>query len=383
MTPTDPQHEDVWSGNAWSWTEATPVSVPATLDFSARPADTVSGIVEEYGEPVAGAPVSAYPSSNPDATPKSAMTDANGAYSIKLATTAYSGQTYKIRTITQGGTTRWYGRASGNPGDATEVQAALTAEMLYYIFEQQFTTDTVTLGQIDSNIAWVLGDPAPGTSEVRVGVADNVSSNDSVCLSARTWDGRYWGIANIAAGDGAGTWYFPNTVTNPLANCTAAMIKTGLRGGWGQTTPPPQFDTFAEADPVDSPETVNPDIDPPAAKINAYMALNAENSAYAGTAQYSTDTATLSTIEPTITWTLGAPSPGTDEVRVGVATNVSPNDSTCVTGRSSTGVYWAIGSVRNGAETGVYYFKSPASDPLSVCTVAAIIAGNPGDFPLT
>lgn len=103
-------HEDIWYSGAMGYGEASPVTTPATANFSLRPAATLSGSVFQLGSLLPGAYVSAYPSCG-CTSPKNAIADSSGNYSIKVPTTASSGYQYRIRAIPPSGQTRWYSDA--------------------------------------------------------------------------------------------------------------------------------------------------------------------------------------------------------------------------------------------------------------------------------
>jgi hypothetical protein len=121
------------------------------------------------------------------------------------------------------------------------------------------------------------------------------------------------------------------------------------------------------------------DIDPPAAQSNVLKAAAAQWEYYFDNSAFTTDTAALSLLEPSIDWTLADPIPGTDQVRVAAAQD-APDDAYCVTARDSSGRYWAVGKVATDSD---YRFFHSASDPLPTCSLDPIRAGSWEGFPRT
>lgn len=117
-------HEDIWYSSSQGFSEASPVSPPQTLNFSLRPAAQVAGWVTQNGSLLPGAYVSAYTSCGCQ-SPKNAITDASGNYSIKVVSSASSGYQYRIRARPPTGQTRWYSVAS-SIFDADDVTAPST-----------------------------------------------------------------------------------------------------------------------------------------------------------------------------------------------------------------------------------------------------------------
>lgn len=121
LVQAPPGYEDLWYDGASGFGEATAVAAPATANFSLRPAGTISGNVTQLGIPQPGALVSVYTTCG-CTSPKNAVTDASGNYSVKVTTTAASGWQYMVRVAPPAGQTRWYQDAV-DFGSATPVSA--------------------------------------------------------------------------------------------------------------------------------------------------------------------------------------------------------------------------------------------------------------------
>lgn len=113
--------EDLWYASAPGFAEASAVATPATADFSLREGALITGAITQSGVGLSGAYVSAFEACG-CRSPKNAISGVSGAYSIKVASTAASGLTYKVRAIPPVGQRSWY---AGSPtfGGAAEVAA--------------------------------------------------------------------------------------------------------------------------------------------------------------------------------------------------------------------------------------------------------------------
>lgn len=110
MTPSDPSHEDLWSDGSWNWGESTPVTSPATVNFSPRSAGLIAGTASTLGTPTADYYVTAY-TSDGSRNAASAVSDPSGGYALKVASSAASGWQYKVRFVPPSGlqsSARWY-----------------------------------------------------------------------------------------------------------------------------------------------------------------------------------------------------------------------------------------------------------------------------------
>ena len=79
------------------------------------------------------------------------------------------------------------------------------------------------------------------------------------------------------------------------------------------------------------------------AQSNVRNALTAEKTSYTDTQQYSATSATLTAIEPSLTYVTGAtlPAKGTHEVYVGVGQTTVPGDTVVIGAQSASGkCYW-------------------------------------------
>ena len=106
-----------------------------------------------------------------------------------------------------------------------------------------------------------------------------------------------------------------------------------------------------------------------AAKSDLRNALTAEKTSYTDTQAYTTTTATLLAIEPSLKWN---PAAGVQGPTVSVGNVVAtPADSNvvCITETSKSGTQFSIADVAVGASAGTYYNKGACST--TVATVAA------------
>lgn len=126
MTPVDASHESLWNDGSWNWGESTPVTTPATVNFSPRAAANITGTATTLGVPTANYNITAY-TSDASRNAGNTFSDSSGNYSLKLATTASSGWQYKLRFKPPSGTpssVRWYlDQAGGDWPSATNVSS--------------------------------------------------------------------------------------------------------------------------------------------------------------------------------------------------------------------------------------------------------------------
>jgi type IV pilus assembly protein PilA len=106
-----------------------------------------------------------------------------------------------------------------------------------------------------------------------------------------------------------------------------------------------------------------------AAKSDLRNALTAEKTSYTDTQAYTTTTATLLAIEPSLKWN---PAAGVQGPTVSVGNVVAtPADSNvvCITETSKSGTQFSIADIATGASAGTYYNKGACDT--TVATVAA------------
>jgi type IV pilus assembly protein PilA len=109
-----------------------------------------------------------------------------------------------------------------------------------------------------------------------------------------------------------------------------------------------------------------------AAKSDLRNALTAEKTSYTDTQKYTTTTATLAGIEPSLKWNVAG----------GVATNVGDvqagdGNVVCLEEKSKSGTMFAIADIATGGSAGTYYTKDTTG--ASVCsTTVATVAAFPG-----
>lgn len=117
-------HENQWWDGASGYQEAS-ATAPGSANFSLRPAGFISGTATQSGQPLANAYVSAYTSCGCK-TPQNAITNSSGQYTLKVPSTAVSGDMYRVRFIPPAGQTRWYSNSVGFTG-ATDISAPASA----------------------------------------------------------------------------------------------------------------------------------------------------------------------------------------------------------------------------------------------------------------
>lgn len=108
LTAGTAQREQLWWDGALSYAEATAVTSPATVNFSLRGADNITGLTTQGGTPAANTLVSAFTLEGRLANNVLSTSSAGTNYAIKVPTTTSSGYQYKLRFIPVTGQTRWY-----------------------------------------------------------------------------------------------------------------------------------------------------------------------------------------------------------------------------------------------------------------------------------
>ncbi len=374
LSTVDTDHDPLWYDGAWSWTDATAVTPPAVANFSAPRAAVLSGTVEVGGHPAAGVQVAVFPSSRADAIPRWTSTDESGRFSLKVAETASSGRHYRALAVAPDGRRSWLTYPQREFAVRSLLRNALTTEKTYYVDEQRYTDDPFLLRQIESTIHFVTDDPAPGTAEVRVRVADVVGTQDAmVCLSARTGDGSYLGLADVAVGPSAGHYFFASQPVDPFETCDPTSVAGGYRYGWPAPTTRLTTTAFEEAAYSAAPgSSLFVDLDPPPALRSVLRAFQVEQDYFAENGTYLDDTPTLSSLAPELDWTLGPPAPTGVPVRVAVG---GSSTSLCLTTLDAEGTYWAI------AVFSLFYTLRAASDPLPECTEEAVLDASDLAYP--
>jgi len=104
----------------------------------------------------------------------------------------------------------------------SDLRNALTAEKTSYTDTQKYTTTTATLLAIEPSLKW---NPTGTVQGPTVSVGD-VQTGDSnvVCLQEKSKSGTMFGIADIAAGSSAGTYYIKDTTGASVCSTTVATV---------------------------------------------------------------------------------------------------------------------------------------------------------------
>jgi hypothetical protein len=113
--------ENLWYASAPGFFEASAVATPATANFSLREGALIQGTITQSGIPQPGAYVSAFEACG-CRSPVNTITGVSGAYTLKVPSSAVSGNLYKVRAIPPAGQIRWYD-ASPTFGGAAAVLA--------------------------------------------------------------------------------------------------------------------------------------------------------------------------------------------------------------------------------------------------------------------
>ena len=110
------------------------------------------------------------------------------------------------------------------------------------------------------------------------------------------------------------------------------------------------------------------------AQSNLRNALTAEKTAYTDSSTYTATSATLSNIEPSLSWVTATPTAGTNQVEVVLGTN-----AVCLTAQSADNKFYAImdQSVANGSSNaGTYYTNTEVTSGNCDSKIAANLANN-------
>jgi type IV pilus assembly protein PilA len=110
------------------------------------------------------------------------------------------------------------------------------------------------------------------------------------------------------------------------------------------------------------------------AQSNMRNALTAEKTTYTDTQAYTAVSATLSAIEPTLTYVTAVPAAGTREVYVATGTSVGgvANDTVVIGAHSASGNCYWLQDTANGASAGTKWSTSTSC--------AAVVAVNDASF---
>lgn len=113
----------------------------------------------------------------------------------------------------------------------SNLRNALTAEKVNYTDTQAYTDNTASaMTNIEPSLTYDVGLTAATKGIVYISVGD-VSAGDKnvTCLSAKSAGGKIYGIADVATGASAGTYYFKNVA---IATCDAAGASAGVKTGF-------------------------------------------------------------------------------------------------------------------------------------------------------
>ncbi len=101
----------------------------------------------------------------------------------------------------------------------SDIRNALTAQKVYYVDAEAYTTNATSLTAIEPALTW--GTTASATT-VGVVVATTSTTNDTVTLNKKSASGTFFCIKDITAGSTAGTYYGSGTAEVAAASCTGS-----------------------------------------------------------------------------------------------------------------------------------------------------------------
>ncbi len=119
-----------------------------------------------------------------------------------------------------------------NRGAQSDLRNALTAEKTAYTSGSKYVAaGTGVLSKLEPSLKWTAGAPSKTVANQVEALAS--TTGNTTCLYAQSASGTYYGMADIATGTGAGT-YFITLTGAPSATCDAAAITPV-----STTNPPP------------------------------------------------------------------------------------------------------------------------------------------------
>jgi len=127
-----------------------------------------------------------------------------------------------------------------NKAAQTDLRNLLTSESVAYTNTQAYA-DSAALIKLDPAYTAQLTsttNSAGSTTSAAITVkpvASNGSTPAYVCLSEQAASGTYFGIAEVATGSGAGTYYYGNSTTEPIKSCTLDSAGGISGSGWNSS----------------------------------------------------------------------------------------------------------------------------------------------------
>jgi type IV pilus assembly protein PilA len=127
-----------------------------------------------------------------------------------------------------------------NKAAQTDLRNLLTSESVAYTNYQAYVPGTSSTSSTSSTESLIQLDPAyskqltAGTITVAATAAKG-SSPAYVCLSEKAASGTYFGIAEVATGSGAGTYYYGNSTTDPTTSCKLDSAGGISGSGWNSS----------------------------------------------------------------------------------------------------------------------------------------------------
>lgn len=117
-----------------------------------------------------------------------------------------------------------------NRAAQTDLRNALTAEKTAYTSGSVYQASPTTMKGIEPSLDWVNATPTT-TPPNQVDVAVS-STGNTVCMSAQSASGTYYGMIDIATGSSAGTYFASSTTASGVqpATCSSAAIGTPVTG---------------------------------------------------------------------------------------------------------------------------------------------------------
>ena len=115
-----------------------------------------------------------------------------------------------------------------NKAVESDLRNLLTSESVAYTNTQAYANNTA-LAQLDPAYTNQL----VTNKTIAVTPSTSGSSPAYVCLSEKAASGTYFGIADVATGTGAGTYYYGNSTTEPTNPCT--LDSAGGISGWNSS----------------------------------------------------------------------------------------------------------------------------------------------------
>jgi type IV pilus assembly protein PilA len=112
-----------------------------------------------------------------------------------------------------------------NKAVESDLRNLLTSESVAYTNTQAYADNTALIKLDPAYTAQLTGttNSSGSTTSAAITVTPVASTSSApayVCLSEQAASGTYFGIAEVATGSGAGTYYYGNSTTDPTKSCT-------------------------------------------------------------------------------------------------------------------------------------------------------------------